>query len=198
MDVLALYKRGWAEVQKHLVAWMVLYTVFLLVTLGTCGLGAVLWPNLMREIRDALAEDRAPGLSTLFRTDRLTNDLINYLVYFGAMTVGGAMGGIGGSVAALFLQMLMPLAAEDRYAPLDNARISAKHVMAHLGDHVVFLAVGTGVGMLAVVTCLLALPLVGPVMGVAHWLWYQEARFELDALALDLGIRQIGDTGGAG
>ena len=193
MDVIDIYKRAWTEVQKNLVGWVVIYTVFLLVVLGTCGLGAILMPNLTREIRDCLREDRGPSMGALFDTRRISNDLINYLIYFGGMTLGGAVGGIGGTIAAVFLQFQMPLAAQDRYAPLDNARLSAKHVMAHAADHIVFFLMASAMGFIAVFTCLLAMPLIGPLIGVAHWLWFEEARFELDALALELGIRQIGE-----
>lgn len=193
MNVLDYFKRGWAEVQENLVGWIVLYTVFVAIALATCGLGGLLMPNVMREIRDVHEQRRPPELGALFRMDRISNDIINYLVYFGAMTLGGAAGGIGGTIAAVALQFQMPLAAEDRYQPLDNAKLSVKHVMEHLGDHVVFMLASTALGMLAALTCLLALPLVGPVIGMAHWLWYLDNREELDRIASQSGIRLIGE-----
>lgn len=191
MHVADYFKRGWAEVQEHLVGWIVLYAVFVAVALGTCGLGGILMPNVLREIRAVHEERRPPALGALFRMDRASDDIVNYLVYFGAMTLGGAAGGIGGSVAAVLLQFQMPLAAEDRYAPLDNARISLKHVVEHLGDHVLFMLISTALGMLAVFTCLLALPIVGPVLGYAHWLWYLDCRDELDRIAEQAGVKAL-------
>ena len=179
------------RVQKNLVGWIVFYIVFIGVTILTCGLGGLLMPNAMREIRDCYRDDRGPEIGALFRMDRITNDLINYLVYFGAMTLGGAAGGIGGTVAMVLLQFQMPLAAEDRYQPLDNAKLSLKHVSAHAGDHVVFVIISTGLGMLSAAFCLLPLPVVAPVIAMAHWLWYEDVREEIDGIAVDAGVKAI-------
>lgn len=183
------YKRAWEIVRQDLGAWIVFYGVFVGIALVTCGLGSILMPNALREVRDGVAEDRPPQVGRLFDMANITNDFINYAVWMGAITIGSAAGGIGGTIAAVILQFQMPLAADDRYAPLDNAKLSFKHVGQHAADHVIFMLISGALGMFAVFLCLLPLPLVAPVINVAHWLWYQDARDEIDDLARKAGIR---------
>lgn len=185
------YKNAWAEVQPNLVGWIVFYTVFIGISMLTCGLGGLLMPNAVRELRDTRLEGRGPELGRLFDMRRAANDLINYLVWFGAITVGSAIGGIGGSIAAVALQFQMPLAADDRYSPLDNARLSLKHVGSHVGDHIVFMLIATLISTVAVFMCLLPLPIIAPVIGMAQWLWYEDARAELEQFASEGGIKLI-------
>lgn len=191
MQPLDYYKKAWAEIQPDLVGWIVFYTVFIGLSIVTCGLAGVLLPNVMRQLRDSHREGRGPDLAGLFDMRRAVDDLVNYLLWFGAITVGSAAGGIGGTIAAIALQMQMPLAADGRYAPIDNARISLKHVGAHMGDHVVFMLIATGISMVAVMLCLLPLPIIAPVLGMATWLWYEDVQAELDTLAAQGGIKQL-------
>ncbi len=192
MDVTEYYKRGWAEVQQELAGWLVFYGVFIAITMFTCGLGGLLMPNVMREIRDTHREQRAPDIGRLFVMDHLVDDIVNWLIYFGAISIGGAAGGIGGTLAAVALQFQMPLAAEGRYQPIDNAKLSLKHVGQHVGDHVMFMVIASVLGIVSVFFCLLPLIIIGPVIGKAHWLWYEDARAELDGFAADMGIKQLG------
>lgn len=195
-DIISYYKRGWAEVQKHLVGWVVFYTAFLAVTLLTCGLGGVLYPNVMREVKEVAEDGGPPQLANLFRTDHIANDVINYLIYYAGMMVGSMAGGVGGIVAALLLQFQMPMAADDRYAPVDNAKLSLQHVTTHPADHLVFILVTYALVLPSMMLCMLPLPLVGPVTVMAHWLWYQDAREQLDAFAEDQSLPRItGPTG---
>lgn len=191
MSITDYYSKAWAEVSKNLVAWVVLYTAFIAVTVFTCGLGAILLPNVFREVRDALAEGRAPGMGGLFRTDRLGNDVFNLVILYGAMAVGSMLAGLGAPVAGVLLQMVTPLAADDRYAPLDNAKISFKHVLAHLGDHVVFFLIANVLIWVSAALCGLPLLVAMPVIGVAQWLWYNDVRAELDGIAESEGVRLI-------
>lgn len=191
MTPMDIYKRAWEEVQPHLLGWIVFYTVFTAITFATCGLGGLLMPNVMRELRDTRLEGRGPSIGRLFDMQRAANDLVNYLIWYGAIIVGSAAGGIGGTIAAVALQFQMALAADDRYAPMDNAKLSMKHVGAHLGDHVIFMVISSAMAMFAVMLCLLPLPLVGPIMGMATWLWYEQSREELERMAAEGGIKQL-------
>jgi hypothetical protein len=191
MTPMDTYKAAWQEIQPHLFSWVIFYLVFMTVSLGTCGLGGILMPNVMRELRDTRREGRGPSIGRLFEMRHIANDLINYLVWYGAIMVGSAAGGIGGTVAAVALQFQMALAADDRYAPLDNARISMKHVGAHLGDHVVFMVISTAMVMAALMLCMLPLPLIGPIMGMATWLWYEQSQQELQQMATEAGLKQL-------
>ncbi|MCB9779591.1 MAG: hypothetical protein H6742_13590 [Alphaproteobacteria bacterium] len=188
-SVTEYYSRAWTIVREDLVSWVLFYAVFTGVALVTCGLGSILMPNALREVRDALAADRPPAIGALFDMQHLTDDLINYVIWMGAITVGSAAGGIGGSIAAVLLQFQMPLAADDAYAPMDNAKLSFKHVAKHPSDHVIFMLLSGALGMLAVSLCLLPLPFLAPIINVAHWLWYVDSRAELDELAREAGIK---------
>lgn len=191
MAPLDYYKKAWEQVQAHLIAWVVLYTVFLVLSIGTCGLAGLLTPNLMREVRDSLRQGRGPSIGALFDMRHLSEDLVNYLIWFGAISLGGMAGGIGGTVAAVALQFQMPLAADGRYAPMDNAKLSLKHVGVHMGAHIVFFGIAMLISMVAVMLCLLPLPLIAPVMNVAQWLWFEDSRAELDGMASQAGIKLL-------
>lgn len=190
-DIVDYYKRGWTEVSRHLVGWVVFYSAFLAVTVLTCGIGGILYPNLMREAGEVARDGGPPQLSNLFRTDHLANDFINYLVYYGAMMAGSAAGGIGGFIAAVVLQFQMPMAADDRYSPIDNAKLSLQHVTEHPADHLVFLLIAYAITLPALLLCLLPMPLVGPIMIMAHRLWYDDIREELDTIASSKGIKLL-------
>lgn len=190
-DIIDYYRRGWAEVQKNLVGWAIFYTAFMAVTIFTCGLGGILYPNVVRETRTVYRDGGGPQLSSLFSTEHLTNDLVNYLIYYGGMMAGSAAGGIGGVIAAVILQFQMPMAAEDRYAPLDNAKLSLQHVSDHPADHLIFILVTYALTLPAMMLCMLPLPIVGPVVLMAHWLWYEDVRSELDTIAAGKGIRLL-------
>lgn len=191
MTITDHYSRAWVELQKNPMAWVVFYAVFSGVAVMTCGLGFLLMPNVLREVRDSLAGDRAPELGAMFRTDRLGNDVFNMGILWVAISAGSLIAGIGGTVAAFALQMLSPLAADDRYAPLDNAKISLQHVLAHAGDHFVFFLIAGALVSASSMLCLLPLLVAMPLIGVAHWLWYQQVRGELDDIAAKEGIRLI-------
>ena len=190
-DIIDYYRRGWTEVEKNLVGWVVFYTAFMAVTIFTCGLGGILYPNVIRAVRTAYQSGSGPQLSSLFSTEHLVNDLINYLIYYGGMMLGSAVGGVGGLIAAILMQFQMPLAAEDRYAPLDNSKISLQHASEHPADHLVFLLMTYVLTIPAILLCLLPLPIVGPVVLMAHWLWFEDVRSELDTIAIDKRIRLL-------
>ena len=95
-------------------------------------------------------------------------------------------------IAQIGLGWQMVLAAEDRYAPLDNAKLSLKHVGAHLMDHIAFMTIGTLLILPTLCLCLLPLPFVLPIFGVAQWLWYERESANFDAMAEQSGIlRQV-------
>ena len=190
-DIVSYYTRGWAEVQKHLVGWVVFYTAFLAVTLLTCGLAGVLYPNLLREAKEVSEDGGPPQLANLFRTDHLSNDVFNYIIYYVAMLVGSMAGGLGAPVGALLLQFQLPMAADDRYSPVDNAKISVQHVLKRPADHLVFILVSYVLIIPAMLLCMLPLPIVGPVAVMALWLWYADTREELDAIAASENIPRL-------
>ena len=193
-DMVSYYRRGWATISQDLISWALFYSVFFGVTLLTCGLGGILYPNLMRETGASVQGATSPKISAIFQTENLTNDFINYGCYYGGILVGGMAGGIGSLVATALLQFQIPMAAEDRYAPADNARLSVQHVIDNPGEHMVFLIISYALMIPAFLLCLIPLPLVGPIVVVAHWLWYDDTRSELDALAAQKGVPRLGTT----
>lgn len=185
-----IYKNAWDIVKKDYLAWLILTGVFMLVTGMTMGLGGVLWPNVMRETRDAVREGRAPTLNTLFNLDRIVNDAINFGVYYVAVMATSMVGLTFIATMGLFWQTL--LAAEDHYAPIDNAKLSLKHVAGNLVDHLGFQAIVFVVVMATACLCFLPLPFLLPIFGVAQWLWYEREIEHFDAMAEQSGIlRQV-------
>lgn len=187
-DMVSYYRRSWAVVSQDLVSWVIFYAAFLGVALLTCGLGGILYPNVMRETASVARNGGSPRISAIFHTEDLTNDFINYACYYGGMLVGGMAGGVGSLIAAALLQFQIPMAAEDRYAPTDNARLSMQHVIDHPSEHIVFLLLSYALTLPAIFLCMLPMPLIGPVLVMAHWLWYDDVRSELDALAEQKGV----------
>jgi len=189
MDVVSLYKRAWAEVSDDLASWIVIYLVFMMVSLFTGGLGVVLMPNLHRELRDARAENRGPEVARLFQFDQIGDDAVAGIVYLAALTLGSLAAGIGTSIAALALAFLMPLAADNRYEPIDNAKLSAQHVLGHLVPHALLLSASVVLAMVGIFTCGLGFLIAGPLMGMAVQLYYEDSRQEIDDLAATMGLR---------
>ena len=194
MDVVALYKRAWAQVSDDLGSWVVLYAVFFLLSVFTGGLAVVLMPNLHRELRDVRAEGRGPEVGNLFRFDHISTDAVAGLVYLGAMYVGSLAAGLGTTIAAVALAFLMPLAADNRFEPLDNAKLSAQHVVGHIAPHVMLFAATFVLAMIGIFTCGLAFVVVGPLIGMATQMYYEDCREELDELARGMGL--LADGGG--
>ncbi len=194
MDVVALYKRAWAQVSDDLGSWVVLYLVFFLLNLFTGGLAVVLMPNLHRELRDAKAQGRGPEVGKLFDFTHISTDAVAGLVYLAAMYVGSIAAGIGTTVAALALAFIMPLAADNRFEPLDNAKLSAQHAFGNLPAHGVFLVATFALAMLGLLTCGFGFILIGPLIGMATQMFYEDSREELDELARGMGL--LADDGG--
>ncbi len=190
MNATDYYSKAWGELSKNLVSWVIFYLVFMVVAGFTCGLGIVLMPNVMREVRDCVATGRGPEIGALFKFDRISNDAVNAILFYAAIFVGSWVI-IGSLVAAVLLQLLFPLAADDRYAPMDNAKLSVKHVLAHLGDHIVFFLIGAAIVTISSLLCYVPVLVAAPLVGIAQWLWYQDLRAELDQIASAEGVRMI-------
>jgi hypothetical protein len=184
-----IYKEAWAVVKKDYVAWLLLYGVFFLVVTFTMGIGGVLFPNVLRESRDAIRESRAPGIGPLFDFTHIANDLFNYGVYYVALALASFVGLTFIPQIALSWQMM--LAAEDRYSPVDNAKLSLKHVTAHLGDHVIFMLIASAIVLPTLCLCLLPLPFVLPIIGAATVVWYEREKDNFDAMAEEAGIPRL-------
>jgi uncharacterized membrane protein len=93
-------------------------------------------------------------------------------------------------LATAVLQLLPGLAADDRYDPMDNAKLAVKHAMNHPTEHLVFLVVSWAGGFVAISTFFFLFPLVIPAISIAQWRWYAAVRGELDALAEQAGMRR--------
>ena len=188
-----IYKDAWGVVKKDYLAWVVLYGLFLLVATVTFGFGGVLMPNVLRESRDAIAEGRGPKAGALFDFSRIANDVFSYGVYYLAITVTSFIGMT--FIAQIGLGWQMLLAAEDRYAPLDNAKLSFKHAMSHLGDHVLFMLLGSALVLPTACLCFLPLPLVMPIFGAAQVIWFNRERENFESMADASGIlRQVSSS----
>lgn len=188
MDVLPLYKQARDEVLREPGAHAVVAGVFLALNVVTGGLGILLMPNYLRELRAARNEDRLPDTARLFDTAKLNSDITNGLVYLGAILLGSWACGLGASAAAVLLGLQMPMAAEDRYEPLDNAKLSAKHALEHLPVHGRFFLIATLMVFGSLLLCGLPLLLVLPILSVAQNLFHDAVRAQIEAVANREGI----------
>ena len=84
------------------------------------------------------------------------------------------------------------MAADDRYTPVDNAKLSLKHVSEHATDHIVFALITYAITLPALLMCMLPMPIVGPIVIMAHWLWYADNRDQLEAYATEQDIKLLG------
>ena len=188
MDVWSFYKQARDEVSREPVAHAVVAGVFVALNVLSGGLGVLLLPNYLRELRAAEAEQRLPDTARLFDTSRLNSDVTNGLIYLAAVLLGSWACGVGASAAALLLGLQMPLAATDRYEPLDNAKLSARHALDHLQDHVRFFGVAVLLVTASLLLCGLPLLVVLPVLSLAQNHFFDAVQSDLDALAEREGI----------
>lgn len=191
MNVLDYYQKGFNEVSKNLVPWVLFYFVFGIAVTFSCGLAGVFSASALREVRDALAGGRGPEIGNIFRTDQINNDAVNWLIFLGAVMLGSLVGGIGGTIAGVLLQMHMPLAAENRFLPMDNAKLSVRHVSAHAVDHIVFFIASGVLIAVASMLCFVPVLVAVPVAQAAMWLWYMDSREEINGFAQTDGIKSI-------
>lgn len=187
-DLMTHYRDAFGAVRRDPVPWVLVSTVWFAVTLLTCGMASLLFPAFTREVGAALAEGRGPRLGPAFDTSNAGQDLVNGAIWLGAMSIGSTVGGVGGVIASAVLQLLPSLAADDRYEPMDNARLAVKHALKHPTEHLVFLVVSWAGGFAAISTFFFLFPIVIPIITIAHWRWYESVRHELDELAVQAGI----------
>lgn len=189
-DLSACYSDAFHVFRRDPIPWMFVSTVWLVVTLLTCGMASLLFPAFIREVGAALEEQRGPRIGAAFDTSNSGQDLVNGGIWLAAMSIGSTLGGVGGVIASAVLQLLPNLGADDRYAPMDNANLAVKHAMKHPAEHLTFLAASWAGGFLAVSTFFLLFPVVIPLTSIAHWRWYEAVRDELDELAAQAGIQR--------
>lgn len=191
MEPLELYKRAWSVVSRDLVSWFVLAFAWFC-SLLLCGLGVIFTVNLTREARAAVEEGRGPSLGGLFSTANLSTDILALLIFILPFWVlGASTGGLVSLAVGLAFQLLFPIVADGRYAPLDAAKLSAKHAMAHWQHHLIFLAIGYAVGVVGGIF-FFTIPVALAVREVAQWLLLADRKGEVDAMAQEAGIRQLG------
>ncbi len=191
MDPLELYKRAWTVVSRDLVAWFAIVLAWFC-SFFLCGLGVIFTVNLTREARAAVEEGRGPSLGGLFSTANLGADLLTLLIlYLPSWLIGAGSGGLLSIVITLALQLVVPLVAEGRYEPMDAAKLSAKHVMAHWQHHLLFLVAAFVVFLLGT-SFVVTLPVAVAVNAVAQWLLLADRKGEVDVMAQEAGIRQLG------
>ncbi len=186
-DVLDHYRDAWDVFRRDPVPWVVFSTVFLAVTLFTCGLGGLQMVPYTRETGAALREGRAPQVGAIFDFSRLGTDLVAALIWSLAMSFGASLAGIGGAIAALALQFLTPIAAEDRYEPVQAAQLSIQHVLGNVKDHLVFALVSWAGAFVAISTFFVLFPVVLPLLSIAHWRFWESEREVVEALAVKAG-----------
>jgi hypothetical protein len=187
-DLTSYYTDAFHALRRDPVPWVLVSTVWLVVTLLTCGMASLLFPAFTREVGAALNEQRGPRIGAAFDTSNASQDLVNGGIWLGAMSIGSTLGGVGGVIASAVLQLLPSLAADDRYAPMDNAKLAVKHAMKHPTEHLVFLVVSWAGGFVAISTFFFLFPIVIPLISIAHWRWYETVRDEIDEMAEQAGI----------
>jgi hypothetical protein len=191
MEPLELYKRAWSVVSRDLVSWFVLAFAWFC-SLLLCGLGVIFTVNLTREARAAVEEGRGPSLGGLFSTANLGTDILALLIFILPFWVlGASTGGLVSLLVGLAFQLLFPIVADGRYAPIDAAKLSVKHAMAHWQHHLIFLAIGYAVGVVGGIF-FVTIPAAVALREVAQWLLLADRKGEIDALAQEAGIRQLG------
>lgn len=187
---LAQYQRALELYKQDFLAWTVLYGAYTAIAICTLGLGIVLGPNVFRATRDAIEEDRPPAFGALFRTDRLVDDAIVVVAFFGASFAASWLIGPLSTAVSILLGLAPPIVADDRYGGVDALKLSFAKVLDDPVASVVHGMAGL-VLTLPAVCCLFPLPFVLPIAGIATWLFYLERRDSIDQLAAGQGIRRI-------
>lgn len=187
---LTQYTRALELYKRDFVAWTLLYGVYTAIGIGTLGLGVVLGPNVFRATRDAIEEDRPPTLATLFNTDRLVDDVIVVVAFFAASFAASSLLGPLSVAVSILVGLAPPIVADDRYSGVDALKLSFAKVVDEPVPCITHSMVGL-VLALPGVCCLLPLPFVLPIGGIATWLFYLDRRESIEKLATDQGIKRI-------
>lgn len=184
------YQRAIDLYKRDFVAWTTLYGAYAVVAFCTLGLGIVLGPNVFRATKEAIAEDRPPSLAPLFRTDRIVEDAIVVIGFFGASFAASWLIGPLSMAVSILVGLAPPIVSDDRYSGIDSLKLSFAKVMDEPMPCIVHSLVGFALALPAV-CCLFPLPFVLPIGGIATWLFYLERRESIDVLAEQQNIRAL-------
>lgn len=191
MEPLDYYKKAWDVVAKDLVGWFIFNLVWVF-TIPICGLGLLLMANVTRESKAAIAEGRAPSIGALFSFSTIGRDIVAIIIFAVAMSLGsGVSFGLLSIVFLLLFQFLFPILADDRYEPVDCAKLSAKFFLADWQKPTIFGAIGLGVSIAGSMFFITS-PLAMAIREVATRLYYEDNRGAVDAIAASEGIQRLG------
>lgn len=189
MDV---FGEAWEEVTAHLVDWLVVVLAFVGLVVVTCGLGALLAPNLLRVAARADARGDGPDVADLVDLGEVIDLLLLGVLGIGVSIVSNAVPFVGLLASMILFVWVVPLVIDGHYDVIGAVQVSVRGAIAHawpvatfqLGSLVVLLVAGA----LCVVPLLVAVPLVL----VASWRFYLRWRHDLLALGDAVGIARRG------
>lgn len=181
------YVDAWGTLRPQPLPWVLAAGTVTLISALTWGLGAVLLPNLLREFRGALRENRTPAIGPIFDIDALGDDLLTMLIWLVAVTIGTALGVVF-VVVPLVLLFWMPLLAVDQSLEgVDAAKASFAHTKKAFADVGLFVLLAIAANFVGVITCVGWVVTV-PVTLVACLTYFADERDAIYAAARAEGI----------
>lgn len=180
-------KYGWSVVKKDWMAWIILYVVMSIAAQFFVGL--LLMPQAFRVIRKSMNDGTAPAIGDYFNFDRISDDAIT-MVILSVVYFAAAMLCYLPIFAAIPLMVwVIHLAAENRYAPMDNIKASFAHAKENFGEiFMTLLVIWVVASILITVTCGIGALVVFPTLMVALEKFYQDNRNAIFAAADAAGV----------
>ncbi|MCB9741548.1 MAG: hypothetical protein H6740_02970 [Alphaproteobacteria bacterium] len=179
-----------AAFKKHPGPWVVLTLLVAIVGSFIPYLGALLLlPNVLREAKACLSEDRAPDLGQLFDLSHAGTDIVAMLLYVVAQTLGILLCCVGWPFAWIGFWYAAELSADDRVSGVDALRASWAYVSQKPGETIAMallclvgnsVAGGVGFG--------LGLLLSGPITFLTWAAYWRLVRADVYAAAEQAGI----------
>ncbi len=180
------FKSGWNIVKNGFVGWIVFGIVLLV--LFSFGIGIFLWPNAFRAIRKASESQQGPSLGDLFNFDNIVDDAVAMIVYLVAIWIGSLFCGVGGVVAAVLLFWMPMLAADGKFAAVDNAKASLAHAKTIIGPIIVFFIVTWLINFCGALLCYIGVLVTFPLTIAAQWVFYTQYRHDILTTAQQAGV----------
>ena len=175
-------KHGWAVVQPNLVGWVLFGIVVTVVNMF--GIGFVLWPNVYRATRKAVASNAAPEMGDLFSFDNIADDAIVMILFGVALTLSVFLCGIGQFVALPLFFFAPWLVADGSFDAMGAMKASMAHGKVNLVGHLIqIMIMGFVMGLLSTVTFGLGGLIGTPVLLVAYEKYFRDNRDGLLAAA---------------
>lgn len=188
------FTNAWDVFRQDLVAWCIFSAVVILAGAFIPFFGALLLlPNMLRESKAALREERSPDVAAIFDFSHFKDDLATTGLYAIAQLVGVLMCCVGWPVAWILFWYSVEICADERVSPMDAMRLSMAYAMKHPGDTIGMALAGVLLNSLGA-SIAFGIFFTTPLVFLAWTFYWLDVREEVYALAERKGISVTPET----